>query len=989
MAKQTVSVVLGSGADDQATSGKFRVRRVVEGDDGEMLVLSDWKDYTLGVEPTEIEVEVGVVYESQEVEPRGSTRYWVGPVAATAYKDLPDVIPIDPSPGILGDTLVTDLANNPDSDFRRTLADLFAASETGAPTDAQMALIAQADGVFSGVLDDKINAEVPSLVTPAVAAALGPEVLATVEAAVAGLDYVTKPQFTPDGNRLYAFPNSDISTPNGTFTDVIAVDASGYAASTSLSGQTSTVGAAAVAVTSNGSPAFTTSATADSLTITAGTEAGAAHFDAGSPFRTLRCVIATFNKTVTTNANNVGGFVGGTIAANTKMWAWNLSTGGNYQLVKMFGSGSFVQGAYNVRATVGTGPAIAAAVGDEVILKLTSAGVLTLVVNGVVAKTYTLTGTELTATDGTRAGIWGNFASQIKVGLAKFGTVTENVSVDSRKAVTVGPDYKLPTPILAALHERRADIRYFGAKCDGIRIDDAEMTAGSAVLHSSSHPFTTADIGKRVSVIGPGPVTANVNDGVLVGTISSVSSGNATLTQTATSSISGARCVFGTRDDTAVANAQSWLVSQGGGEIYFPAGITIVASSLPVQNYVSWCGEGRELSMVHVLKVGTGTTGSADWLTCSGRTESTPLIGAHFHDFGIDARALAHATTYNSSMKSLNIYHVDRTWIERVAVIDNPATAIPFDHSYNDCAIVNNLVINPGRLAPSGLGPGGSGIGVGTKGVGATDPTVIRDNSIYGTQSSSLAGPGHNGIFVEAQTGADALLGTYGYRIVNNLVKGMPHGISDTGSTGTIIEGNDIIGCGNGVRISPTSLSASYPGTFTKVRGNTIQGSTGPGATDGNGISIYSYAEGSSGGIAGLHSEIEGNTILDSKSRGILVNLASAGPLSTIDGLMMRGNKIGRSGRSGIRLFAAAGKSLRSAHIHGNQIFENGKAGVAGDIAAVTISSGSTLLGGRIQDNDFFDYAATPTQLNQIVATGATLTDVKVKDNTSDVLVPA
>lgn len=148
MAKSTVSVVLGSGADDQATSGKFAVRRVVEGVDGNMLVLSAWKDYTLGTEPIDIEVETGVMYESREIEPRGAaSRYWVGPATATNYGDLPDVLPVIPGPGIFGDAIVNDVVSNPESDAYATLEQFVIEhpgpqGEPGVADDVTMAAVA-------------------------------------------------------------------------------------------------------------------------------------------------------------------------------------------------------------------------------------------------------------------------------------------------------------------------------------------------------------------------------------------------------------------------------------------------------------------------------------------------------------------------------------------------------------------------------------------------------------------------------------------------------------------------------------------------------------------------------------------------------------------------------------------------------------------------------------------------------------------------------
>lgn len=92
------------------------------------------------------------------------------------------------------------------------------------------------------------------------------------------------------------------------------------------------------------------------------------------------------------------------------------------------------------------------------------------------------------------------------------------------------------------------DIRDYGAAVDGVVITDAVMTSGSPVLSSTSYEFTSTDIGKIVGVLGAGTVSGdyvtNANDGVLVSSVLSVSGGDATLTNNAVNTVSGATAVF-------------------------------------------------------------------------------------------------------------------------------------------------------------------------------------------------------------------------------------------------------------------------------------------------------------------------------------------------------------------------------------------------------------------------------------------------------------
>lgn len=540
----------------------------------------------------------------------------------------------------------------------------------------------------------------------------------------------------------------------------------------------------------------------------------------------------------------------------------------------------------------------------------------------------------------------------------------------------------------------RKDIRDYGAKMDGILLTNAVTTAGQPTVSSASRAFVTADIGKTIAVMGAGPVVANANDGVWISTIVSVASGVATLASNATSSGTGLRCIFGTPDDAAFSAAQDAAATtsgiafgMSGGTVYIPPGRTIATIPLNVKNFVSWRGEGREVSWVHSIQDRAGnssTAGTSDWLTCAGRTESTPLIGAQFSDFGIEAEAHIHTAGYGSAVKPLNIYYVQRCSIRDMNVWNFPATAIPFDHSFDQCSIVGNYILRPGRLCPPGVGPGGSGIGAGTKGVGATEPTLIANNVIVGSQTVTTRSPGHNGIFTEAQTGANPALGTNGYRIVNNVVIGMFYGISDCGSTGTIIEGNTIVGCGVGISLRKTTLGAPYPGLHTIIANNVIRGGVGPISTDGSGIRIAMPDASGVNVTRDLHTIIEGNQIIDNQSWGISV-LATAAAGVDIAGLMIHGNQVCRNGLSGIRLVSETGRKFQFLSVKDNHCASNGLAGVLNDQAGILVVSGSRIDGGRIQDNDCYDLKAVKTQIDNVVLAGVTINDVTVSGNTGDV----
>jgi hypothetical protein len=152
-----------------------------------------------------------------------------------------------------------------------------------------------------------------------------------------------------------------------------------------------------------------------------------------------------------------------------------------------------------------------------------------------------------------------------------------------------------------------------GVKGDVRTVTDAAITSGSNQLSSTSAAFTTSDIGKKVQVVGagaafnnrgawasgqtyvyndlvtrsgvtyvtgepqptPGATSFNTrgwtkqpaNSQTLMATITGVSSGVATLSANAGTTVSGAKCVFGTDDSAAVQALPA-------GEYYFPGNKT-------------------------------------------------------------------------------------------------------------------------------------------------------------------------------------------------------------------------------------------------------------------------------------------------------------------------------------------------------------------------------------------------------------------------------
>lgn len=938
------------------------------------------------------------------------------PTASTAYADLVDVTA--PSlPGYAPPPWAAGVLEARDEVTSAAGVVATAAGEVATARDEVMlakqgveAVVATNDGIMSTVAADpasafsqqlstsiagQISAEAAPLVAAAITAADIPgQATTAVDAKLEEAGVVVDSDFSGDAG-LYNFPN-----PGDAGATRYRIRPTDYAPSANLIGQSTglidpALSRAIIAGRPNSGTLGVFSVTSDgqAMQAVAGTSA-------------LTCLLVPVGQAVGVNrvtikglnavgsAQSLGAYIAG-LFQNTdiRMLRWGISgTSRVYVLQKATGTGLGSLTSTTLVATTRV-----AQVDDVVELILTDTHVLSLRVNGTQIASYTLTESEWTTFGAnTYAGLYGTPSSG---SAPKFGSWewAPQLPTGIPKMVAVGSSMKLPEGVklsdtqrgeVASLTGyRRFNILDYGAKMDTVLVTDAVTTAGQPTVSSASRAFTAADVGKTIYVIGAGPVVANANDGVWISTIQSVTSGVATLASNATASVSAARCAFGTPDDAAFTAAQAAASAASGiafgltgGEVWIPEGRTMVTQPLAVVSFVDWAGASRERSWVHVVMDRPGNAASAgvtDWLTCAGRSSANPLVGARFHDFGVEAEAMIHTEGYGSALKPLNIYYVQRCSIERMNVWNTPATAIPFDHSYDQCVIRANVILNPGRLAPSGVGPGGSGIGAGTKANGATEPTVIEGNVIIGKWSATVAANGHNGIFTEAQTGADPDAGVPGYRIVNNTIIGMYYGISDCGSTGTIITGNVIVGCSRGVSLRKTTLPDAYPGLNTIIADNTIIAGTGPGATDGVGIAITTPTGTADKVRSYVHTLIHDNQIIGNKSWGISL---SAGDFD-ISGVDIHDNQILRNGRSGIRLVSGATSKIKRPSIHHNLIANNGKQAVSGDQAAILVTAGTTVERGRIQDNDWWDDQGTATQIDGLVSTGATLTSVRVDGN--------
>jgi hypothetical protein len=120
------------------------------------------------------------------------------------------------------------------------------------------------------------------------------------------------------------------------------------------------------------------------------------------------------------------------------------------------------------------------------------------------------------------------------------------------------------------------NVSTYGILGDGVDLLDGAITTATNDFTSASATFVAGDVGKVIAIKG-----ADSTNGYLVTTISAyVDANSVTLTDNATTTVSGATFCYGTDDTSAIQSAIDGVYALGGGIIYFPSGIYILDGPL-------------------------------------------------------------------------------------------------------------------------------------------------------------------------------------------------------------------------------------------------------------------------------------------------------------------------------------------------------------------------------------------------------------------------
>lgn len=523
----------------------------------------------------------------------------------------------------------------------------------------------------------------------------------------------------------------------------------------------------------------------------------------------------------------------------------------------------------------------------------------------------------------------------------------------------------------------------YGVVCNGKNIANVTTTAGSAVVSSSAYVFTSADVGKSISIYGGGALTETGNitsgstalsnlsastpvyigepvagtgipSGTTVAGVTSWTGGNyaVKLSQAATATTTGVSVTFAppfnatinsvsAGNATLSANAGTSIAGTGAATFGTPTATALVA----LVNSVNSAGGGKILLPKGICVIDSPLYWQSNvsmsgecagksilkWLSTSDQTvgvingsgtSGAPYYDNQFSNFEIDGSSATQAT-YNVSGKGFQLPYTVRSLIENVYVHDMPATCIATDFAQST-TISKNYLYRCGRLGSGNIGS--SGIGEGISSNDAQESYMLTNNTIID--------PTNFGIFTENQTGTTAT------------------NVSEVIADNVIIQTLVTTGAGGGT-IMPGGIGSNSIGGV--ISGNKITCKNNSNLY--HGISIDSST---SGQVTGVETVITGNSVMGCEKQINIDFNNGPGPSTLPEKFVISGNRLVGSGASadttqdGIYVKAYASNAFNGLSIAGNMISLNGRCGVL-------LSSGAGFKNVNISANMIFDNSSTNT----------------------------
>jgi hypothetical protein len=213
----------------------------------------------------------------------------------------------------------------------------------------------------------------------------------------------------------------------------------------------------------------------------------------------------------------------------------------------------------------------------------------------------------------------------------------------------------------------------YGATGSGKMVTDAAVTASGTTLTSASAGFTSASVGMIGVIMGAGALNGSIGTPLAFTITGYTNATTVTISATATTTVSGAVCYFGTDDAAAIQSAITACAS--GQTVFLPNAVFMLSTSLSVTKPMRLTGDGATIVTTNSAAIDFGNTyisaGSSTSTTagleidhlvldCSGGHifQNINWNKARLHDLRLVQRSYNYAAFYstNSSANQLDLY---------------------------------------------------------------------------------------------------------------------------------------------------------------------------------------------------------------------------------------------------------------------------------------------------------------------------------------------